>query len=74
VIFTALPLRREAARAIFFGKFGVRWLDIALDSEVPCTMPRAETELLVITKTYELCVWTAKHVANFPKSHKFHTG
>jgi hypothetical protein len=73
VIFTALPLRRAAARD-FFWNFGVRWLDTALDSEVPHTMPRAETELVVITKTYELCLWTSKHVANFPKSHKFTLG
>ncbi len=37
-------------------------------------MPRADTELLVITKTYELAVWTSNHVAKFPRSHKFTLG
>ena len=37
-------------------------------------MPKANTELLVITKMYELALWGANHVAKFPRSHRFTLG
>jgi hypothetical protein len=33
-------------------------------------MPQAPAELTVITKMYQLLVWTANHVAKFPRCHR----
>lgn len=37
-------------------------------------MPKASPELEAITKTYDLVVWSANHVAKFPRAHKFTLG
>ena len=37
-------------------------------------MAEAPAELLVIDKTYVLVLWTANHVAKFPRNHKFTLG
>ena len=37
-------------------------------------MAEAPAELLVIDKTYVLVLWTANHVAKFPRTHKFTLG
>jgi hypothetical protein len=37
-------------------------------------MQTAPPELTVITMTYDLLVWTAQHVARFPRSHRFTAG
>jgi len=35
---------------------------------------RQEQELLVITKMYELVVWSANHIVKFPREHRFILG
>ena len=37
-------------------------------------MPKADTELVVIEKTYELQIWTLNHIAKFPRSHRYGVG
>ena len=37
-------------------------------------MRTSKNELHLINKFYELLIWTAKHVAKFPRSHKFTLG
>jgi hypothetical protein len=37
-------------------------------------MGKAGPDLLVIDKVYDLAVWSARHVAKFPRSHKFTLG
>ena len=37
-------------------------------------MAKAGPDLLVIDKVYDLAVWSARHVAKFPRSHKFTLG
>jgi hypothetical protein len=37
-------------------------------------MPRAEPEMVIINKFYDFSVWTAKHVAKFPRTYKFAVG
>ena len=37
-------------------------------------MAEAETELAVISKTYDLLLWTAKHAVKFPRSYRFTAG
>ncbi len=33
-----------------------------------------ETELVIITKTYDLILWSCQHTARFPRSHRFVLG
>jgi hypothetical protein len=37
-------------------------------------MPRASNELMVITKVYDLIIWSCKHIARFPRSFRFTLG
>ena len=37
-------------------------------------MGKSASELVVITKMYDLVVWGCQHVARFPRSHKFTIG
>ena len=37
-------------------------------------MRTTSNELHIINKAYELLIWTANHVAKFPRSHKFTLG
>ena len=37
-------------------------------------MAQAPTELTVISRSYDLLIWTAQHVARFPRSHRFTVG
>jgi hypothetical protein len=37
-------------------------------------MKRKEDELVVITKTYDLILWSCNHTSRFPKSHRFVLG
>ncbi len=37
-------------------------------------MTEASGELLVIDKTYELVLWSCRHIAVFPRSHRFTLG
>ena len=37
-------------------------------------MTQPAGELLVIDKAYELVLWSCRHVANFPRSHRFTLG
>ena len=37
-------------------------------------MPRAEQELIVITKTYDLILWSCSHTGRFPRNHRFVLG
>ena len=37
-------------------------------------MARAGPEMLLITKVYDLVVWSCHHVAKFPRSHRFTLG
>ena len=37
-------------------------------------MPRANSEMMVVTKMYDLVIWSANHVAKFPRSHRFSLG
>ncbi len=32
------------------------------------------TELIVITKTYDLILWTCQHTGKFPRHHRFGLG
>jgi hypothetical protein len=38
------------------------------------TAPTARTELPVILKTYDLVVWSCRHLARFPRSYRFTLG
>ena len=45
--------------------------DVALDtSKTEATMKKAE-ELVVITKTYDLILWSCNHTSRFPRQHRF---
>jgi len=37
-------------------------------------MKRTDQELVVITKTYDLILWSCNHTARFPRSHPFVLG
>jgi hypothetical protein len=37
-------------------------------------MARVEAEMEVITKAYDLIVWSSQHLARFPRSHRFTLG
>ena len=37
-------------------------------------MPKAPPEMAVITKVYDLVIWSCQHVAKFPRSHRFTLG
>ncbi len=37
-------------------------------------MTHSSGELLVIVKTYELVLWSCRHIAGFPRSHRFTLG
>ncbi|MFZ0256739.1 MAG: diversity-generating retroelement protein Avd [Gammaproteobacteria bacterium] len=37
-------------------------------------MPEAPSELQVIDKVYELVLWSCRHIARFPRSHRFTLG
>ena len=37
-------------------------------------MAKAGPEMLLISKVYDLVVWSCRHVAKFPKSHRFTLG
>jgi hypothetical protein len=37
-------------------------------------MTQPTGELLVIDKAYELVLWSCRHIANFPRSHRFTLG
>ena len=37
-------------------------------------MVKAGPEMLLITKVYDLVVWSCRHVAKFPRSHRFTLG
>ena len=37
-------------------------------------MAKAGAEMLLITKVYDLVVWSCRHVAKFPRSHRFTLG
>ncbi len=37
-------------------------------------MTQSSSELLVIDKTYELVLWSCRHIAGFPRSHRFTLG
>ena len=37
-------------------------------------MAKAGPEMLLITKVYDLVVWSCRHVAKFPRSHRFTLG
>ena len=37
-------------------------------------MAKAGPEMLVITKVYDLVIWSCRHVAKFPRSHRFTLG
>ena len=37
-------------------------------------MPKATDDMLVITKFYDLVIWSCNHVAKFPRSHRFTLG
>ena len=37
-------------------------------------MARGEQELTVITKTYDLVLWSANHTGRFPRNHRFVLG
>jgi hypothetical protein len=37
-------------------------------------MARVEAEMEVITKAYDLILWTSNHIARFPRSHRFTLG
>ena len=37
-------------------------------------MAKAGPEMLLITKVYDLVVWSCRHVAKFPHSHRFTLG
>ena len=37
-------------------------------------MPQAPPEMAVITKFYDLVLWSCQHIAKFPRSHRFTLG
>ena len=37
-------------------------------------MAKEHEELIVITKTYDLILWSCKHTAKFPRNHRFVLG
>jgi hypothetical protein len=37
-------------------------------------MPKAPTELAVIAQTYDLVIWSCRHIAKFARSHRFTLG
>ena len=37
-------------------------------------LTEASGELLVIDRTYELVLWSCRHIAGFPRSHRFTLG
>ncbi len=37
-------------------------------------MTQSSGELLVIDRTYELVLWSCRHIAGFPRSHRFTLG
>ena len=37
-------------------------------------MAKAPPEMLVITKVYDLVLWSCHHTAKFPRSHRFTLG
>ena len=37
-------------------------------------MPKAGPEMVVITKVYDLVLWSCNHIARFPRSHRFTLG
>ncbi len=37
-------------------------------------MKRSEEELVVITKTYDLILWSCNHTSRFPRNHRFVLG
>jgi hypothetical protein len=37
-------------------------------------MAKATEELIVITKTYDLILWSCRHTARFPRNHRFVLG
>ena len=37
-------------------------------------MAKAGPEMLLITKVYDLVVWSCRHVAKFPRGHRFTLG
>ena len=37
-------------------------------------MPKAPAEMVVITKVYDLVIWSCHHIAKFPRSHRFTLG
>jgi hypothetical protein len=37
-------------------------------------MPKADSELLVITKMYDLVIWSNNHIIKFPRAHRFTLG
>jgi len=37
-------------------------------------MPKAGPEMVVITKFYDLVLWSCNHIARFPRSHRFTLG
>src|SRR3954464_7999263 len=36
--------------------------------------PREQVELTVITKTYDLILWSCNHISQFPRNHRFVLG
>jgi hypothetical protein len=58
-LLSPLPPRRAAARE---KKIGSQ------------SMPKNETEMVVINKFYELLIWTSNHIVKFPRMHKFTLG
>lgn len=37
-------------------------------------MPEASSEMLLITKMYDFVLWSCRHIAKFPRSHRFTLG
>ena len=37
-------------------------------------MKRGQQELVVITKTYDLILWSCHHISRFPRNHRFVLG
>ncbi len=37
-------------------------------------VPKAQVELTVITKTYDLILWSCNHTSKFPRNHRFVLG
>jgi len=48
--------------------------DVALEfSKTEATMKKTE-ELVIITKTYDLILWSCNHTGRFPRQHRFELG